>query len=55
MLTFLKANTGTIAVALILAVIVFLIIKKIVKDKKAGKGICGGDCSKCHGNCSHSQ
>ena len=34
--------------------VVFLIIRKIVKDKKAGKSaVCGGDCSKCHANCSH--
>lgn len=24
---------------------------KMIKDKKAGKGCCGGDCSRCHGGC----
>lgn len=54
MLTLLKAHIGTIIVLLVLAVIVALIIRSIVKDKKSGKGMCGGDCSNCHG-CPHGQ
>ena len=54
MLAFLKANVYNIIVIAILLLVVFLIIRKIVKDKKAGKSaVCGGDCSKCHANCSH--
>lgn len=57
MLTFIKANIGTIIVALIVAAIVCAIIVKLVKDKKRGKGSCGcgGDCCNCHARCSHSQ
>ncbi|MGN1116405.1 MAG: FeoB-associated Cys-rich membrane protein [Candidatus Ornithomonoglobus sp.] len=46
-------NLGTLVVLLILTAIVSAIVFKIVKDKKAGRHICGGDCSKCHG-CTHS-
>lgn len=39
---------GTIIVLIVLAIIVALIIRSMVKDKKAGKSLqCGGDCSKC--------
>ena len=44
---------GTIIVAAIVLLIVFL-VKGMVKDRKKGRHICGGDCSKCHGGCSHS-
>jgi hypothetical protein len=43
---------GTVIVLLILAGIVALIIRSMVKDKKAGKSIqCGGDCKNCGGHC----
>ena len=43
---------GTIIVLIVLAIIVALIIRSMVKDKKAGKSLqCGGDCSKCGGLC----
>ena len=49
----LEANDmGTIIVLIVLAIIVALIIRSMVKDKKAGKSLqCGGDCSKCGGHC----
>lgn len=54
MLVFLKANIYNIIVIAVILLVVFLIVRKIVKDKKAGKSaVCGGDCSKCHANCSH--
>ncbi|BEI60833.1 hypothetical protein Blut17040_18620 [Blautia luti] len=40
---------GTLVVGGILFVIVVLIIRVIVKDKKSGKSSCGGDCSHCRG------
>ena len=41
-------DMGTIIVLIIVA----LIIRSMVKDKKAGKSLqCGGDCSKCGGHC----
>lgn len=57
MLTFIKANIGTIIVVLIVAAAVCAIIVKLVKDKKRGKSTCGcgGDCCNCHAGCSHAQ
>ena len=44
-------DMGTIIVLIVLAIIVALIIRSMVKDKKAGKSLqCGGDCSKCGGH-----
>lgn len=54
MLTFISKNIGTIIVLLIVTAVVAAVVAKMVKDKKSGKNVCGGDCSKCHG-CSHSQ
>ena len=50
MLHFLQANWITIVVLIVLALIVFLAIRKIVKDKKEGIGACGQKCA----NCPHS-
>lgn len=40
---------GTIIVLIGLGVIVALIIRVMIKDKKSGKSSCGGDCSRCKG------
>ena len=40
---------GTVLVGGVLAVIVGLLIWKMIKDKKAGKSSCGGDCAHCRG------
>ena len=40
---------GTFVVGAILVLIVELIVRGIVKDKKSGKSSCGGDCSHCRG------
>lgn len=40
---------GTVIVGGVLAVIVGLLIWKMIKDKKAGKSSCGGDCAHCRG------
>lgn len=42
---------ATVIVGGVLAVIVALIIVWMIRDKKAGKSSCGGDCSHCHGAC----
>ena len=43
---------GTVVVLAILAGVVALIVRKMIKDKKNGKSIqCGGDCSHCGGHC----
>ena len=44
---FITQNMGTIAVLLVLALVVALIINKMRRDKKAGKGGCGCGCSGC--------
>ena len=41
---------GTAIVLIILLVVVSLVIRSIIKDKKNGKSkTCGGDCKNCHG------
>lgn len=41
---------ATAIVLVILAVVVALAAKSLIKDKKNGKSIsCGGDCKNCHG------
>lgn len=43
---------GTVLVGSVLAGIVALIIRGMVRDKKNGKSIqCGGDCRYCRGHC----
>ena len=45
-------NPGTAIVGIVLVVIVELIVKSMVRDKRNGKSLqCGGDCSKCGGHC----
>ena len=45
---------GTVVVLAILAGVVALIVRKMIKDKKNGKSIqCGGYCSHCGGHCGH--
>ena len=47
------ANGGTLLVVLILAALVILIIRVLIKDKKAGRSGCGAGCAGCamHGSC----
>ncbi|CDD48584.1 putative uncharacterized protein [Firmicutes bacterium CAG:534] len=43
---------GTIIVGAILLLVVALVIRSMVRDKKNGKSLqCGGDCSHCGGRC----
>lgn len=43
---------GTAVVVLVLTTAVGMIIRSMVKDKKAGKSLhCGGDCRHCGGGC----
>lgn len=55
MLSFLQANWVTIITLIVLAFVVFLAIRKLVKDKKEGIGACGQKCSNCphSANCHH--
>ena len=47
MLLFLQDNWGTIVASLAVAFFVFLAIRRMVLDKKAGIGACGQKCSEC--------
>lgn len=44
MLEFLKNNIGNIIIIAVLALVVFLIIRKLVKAKKQGQSSCGCGC-----------
>ena len=45
---------GTVVVLAILAGVVALIVRKMIKEKMNGKSIqCGGECSHCGGHCGH--
>ena len=47
MLELLIDNWATIAAVIIIALCVFLAVRKMVKDKKKGIGPCGQRCSEC--------
>ena len=44
-------NLGTFLILLVVVAVVGLIIWGMVKDKRAGKPTCGGDCSHCGSVC----
>lgn len=46
-------NTGTAVVLLILLAVAWLAVRTILKDRKAGKPVCGcgGNCKGCAGGC----
>ena len=55
MLTWLSANLVNIALILVIALVVVLLIRGMIRDKKAGKSSCGGNCASCGvcgGSCS---
>ena len=52
MKTFLTKKNLAIMLAVLL-VVVGLIVRGMIKDRKQGKSSCGGDCASCHGGCSH--
>ncbi len=55
MAVWLSANGGTLLAALAVILIVALVIRVMIKDRRAGKSSCGKNCShcamagKCHG------
>ena len=53
-LNWLRENAGTIAVLLVLLAVIAAIIRYLIREKRSGKGCCGGQCQGCamHGNCS---
>ena len=42
---------GTLLVAVILAVTLGLILISMIRDRRAGKNTCGGDCGGCDAAC----
>lgn len=53
MLTWLSANLGTLIVLAVLLIVVGLIVRKMIVDKRSGRSTCscGGSCGSCGGNC----
>lgn len=47
MLGWIMANIGTILIVLVLTVMVVLIVRSLIKDRKQGKSSCGGNCGHC--------
>lgn len=47
MLNGIMENAGTIIVSLLLAGVVYAIIRTLRRDKKQGKSACGGKCGCC--------
>ncbi len=54
MLTWLSANLINIVLIAVIALIVGLLIRGMIRDRKAGKHACGGNCANCGacGGCS---
>lgn len=48
MLEFFESHGGTIIVGAIVLAAVALIIGSIIRNKRGGKHICGGDCAGCN-------
>ena len=51
MLSWLAANLINILLVAVIAAVVILLIRGMIRDKKAGKSSCGGNCAAC-GACS---
>ena len=51
MLEFLQNNWSSFAVGAVVLAVIVLIVMKLVRDKKAGRYTCGGNCGSC-GACS---
>ena len=47
MLNWLAENAGTIVITMALVIIVFLVIRGMVRDRRAGKSSCGNACAHC--------
>ncbi|MBR0207953.1 MAG: FeoB-associated Cys-rich membrane protein [Oscillospiraceae bacterium] len=51
MLAWLSANLINIVLVAVIVLIVGLLIRSMIRDKKAGRSSCGGNCAAC-GGCS---
>ena len=48
MFSFLLNNVGTILTGLVLILVVGLVVRSMIRDKRSGKSSCGGNCGACH-------
>ena len=57
MLDWFAANLGTILISLFLILILALIVRYLLRQKKDGKSSCGANCAHCamHGQCHEHQ
>lgn len=47
-----NGTIGTFIVLILLVLIIYLVIRSMIRDKKKGKSLqCGGDCKHCGGHC----
>lgn len=49
MLTWLQANLVNIVIIAIILLVCYFVIRGMIRDRKAGKSSCGGNCSGCPG------
>lgn len=54
MLAWLSDNMVNIIIVAILVLVVGLLIRGMIRDRKAGKSSCGGNCASCGACCAHS-
>ena len=47
MIEFFAENWGTLLIGAVVAVVVSLVVRKLYRDKKQGKGTCSCGCSGC--------
>ena len=53
MTEFLSENISTILISLLILAVVALIVRKLVRDKKAGRSFCAMSATGTCGNCAH--
>ena len=51
MLSWLSANLINLVLLAAIAAMVVLLIRSMIRDRKAGKSACGGNCASCGGCC----
>lgn len=47
MLSYIQGNLADILIVLVLVLVVFLIVKNLIRDKKNGVSSCGNNCAHC--------
>ena len=52
MIAWLSANIWTILITAALALVVALIVVSLIRDRRRGKHVCGGNCANCKMCCS---